>query len=173
MLDVELPSDVAELLGRHDVPAGRLQLEITENTIMADPVRALDVLGRLGELGVQLSLDDFGTGYSSLAYLRRLPVQELKIDRSFISGLAREAGDEAIVRSVVELGHSLRLTVVAEGVEDERTFAKAGELGCDLVQGFYVARPMPAAELPSWLEGWEAERRSRMLIHDQGGMQWT
>ncbi|MBN1772312.1 MAG: EAL domain-containing protein, partial [Deltaproteobacteria bacterium] len=128
-----------------------LHLEITESTVMADPHQALAVLGELRELGVRLSLDDFGTGYSSLAYLQKLPVHELKIDRSFVMHLAASAGDAAIVQTIAALGHHLGLDVVAEGVEDAESLDRLGHLGCDLAQGFHIARPMPGPDVLPWL----------------------
>ena len=126
-------------------------LEITESSIMTDPTRALEILNRLHALGVQLAIDDFGTGYSSMAYLKSLPVDELKVDRSFVKNLRHNQSDTVIVRSTVDLGHNLGLRVVAEGVEDQATWQELATLGCDSVQGFYLARPMPAAELAAWL----------------------
>ena len=118
---------------------------------MTDPTRAIAVLGSLHALGVRLSVDDFGTGYSSLSYLKRLPVQEVKIDRSFVSGLGDGTDDLAIVRSIIDLGGHLGLEVVAEGVEDQRTWDLLRSMGCDLVQGWHLSRALPARELPVWL----------------------
>jgi diguanylate cyclase (GGDEF)-like protein len=151
LLDAEFPAAVAAAVDRSGVPADRLQLEITENVVMADPVRAAQVLADLGRIGVRLSLDDFGTGYSSLAYLKQLPVEELKIDRSFVMGMAADGLDAAIVRSTIDLARNLGLQVVAEGVEDAATLADLEALGCDLAQGFYLSRPVPPAELEAWM----------------------
>jgi diguanylate cyclase (GGDEF)-like protein len=151
LLDVSLPDEVAKLLHTWDVAAGRLVLEITESTIMADPALALDILTRLHELGVQLAIDDFGTGYSSMAYLKSLPVHELKVDRSFVMHMRTNSSDRVIVRSTVDLGHNLGLQVVAEGVEDQETWQELAALGCDTVQGYYLGKPMPAGELTDWL----------------------
>jgi EAL domain-containing protein (putative c-di-GMP-specific phosphodiesterase class I) len=151
LLDPGLPAQVAELLDRHGLEARSLQLEITESSIMDQPARALDVLNALASLGVELAIDDFGTGYSSLAYLQRLPVRQLKIDRSFVTHLSENESDAAIVRSTIELGHSLALTVVAEGVEDATSMDLLAAAGCDLVQGYHVARPMEGGEIESWL----------------------
>ncbi len=151
VLDLQIPRDVARLLRRHELPPDRLTLEINETTIMADPVRAVEILRQLSELGVRLSLDDFGTGYSSLAYLRRLPVCEVKVDRSFVADMNAHSQGEAIVRSVIDLAHSLQLKVVAEGVEDEPTLKRLRDLGCDLVQCYHLARPMSAEDLRDWL----------------------
>ncbi|PRY48501.1 diguanylate cyclase (GGDEF)-like protein [Geodermatophilus tzadiensis] len=158
LYDADLVDEVARLLARHDVPAGRLTLEVTEGSVMADPARAIALLHQLRDLGVRLSVDDFGTGYSSLSYLKRLPVHEVKIDRSFVMGLQSGAEDVAIVRAVTDLGRHLDLEVVAEGVEDAATWELLREVGCDLVQGWYLGRPMPAAELLPWLRSRPAAR---------------
>jgi diguanylate cyclase (GGDEF)-like protein len=147
LLDVALPDEVAEALLRHDVPANRLELEITEDTILTDPQRVRSVLGRLAELGVTLAIDDFGAGYSSLGYLKRLPVDVLKIDRSFVMNMSSDENDAVIVRSTIDLGHNLGLRVVAEGVEDATAMHTLEELDCDIAQGYYVSRPVPASEL--------------------------
>jgi diguanylate cyclase (GGDEF)-like protein len=150
--DADLVAEVSTLLRKHDVPAGRLTLEVTESSVMADPARAIALLHQLRELGVRLSVDDFGTGYSSLSYLKRLPVQEVKIDRSFVTGL-REHGSEdvAIVRAIVDLGRHLGLEVVAEGVEDQETWDLLASMGCDLVQGWHLGKAMPVHGLVPWL----------------------
>ncbi|MEU1333740.1 bifunctional diguanylate cyclase/phosphodiesterase [Streptomyces sp. NPDC005865] len=142
---------VAARLARHGVPAGALQLEITEHVLLEDPQRAADTLAGLTGHGVKMSLDDFGTGYSSLVHLRRLPVSELKIDRSFVARLAVDNEDAEIVRCTVDLAHSLGLLVVAEGVEDDETWERLRDLGCDAVQGWLVAAAMPADEATAWL----------------------
>jgi diguanylate cyclase len=147
LLDAELVDDVARLLAEEEVPLGRLELEITESMIMTDPERAIATLDKLAAMGIRLSLDDYGTGHSSLAHLRRLPVQELKIDRSFVQHLADEGDDLAIVRSTIDLGHNLGLRVVAEGVEDARSLAELVRLKCDLAQGFHLGRPVPPDDL--------------------------
>ncbi|RDG37231.1 putative bifunctional diguanylate cyclase/phosphodiesterase [Streptomyces corynorhini] len=151
---------VAARLARHGVPAGSLQLEITEHVLLEDPQRAADTLAGLTGHGVKMSLDDFGTGYSSLVHLRRLPVSELKIDRSFVARLAVDAEDAEIVRCTVDLAHSLGLLVVAEGVEDDETWERLRDLGCDAVQGWLVAAAMPPHEATAWLlargeRGWQ------------------
>ncbi|MCB5183207.1 putative bifunctional diguanylate cyclase/phosphodiesterase [Streptomyces antimicrobicus] len=142
---------VAARLARHGVPAGALQLEITEHVLLEDPQRAADTMAGLTGHGVKMSLDDFGTGYSSLVHLRRLPVSELKIDRSFVARLAVDAQDAEIVRCTVDLAHSLGLLVVAEGVEDDETWEHLRDLGCDAVQGWLVAAAMPPQEATAWL----------------------
>ncbi|MGW0820809.1 putative bifunctional diguanylate cyclase/phosphodiesterase [Streptomyces sp. NPDC002845] len=151
---------VAARLARHGVPAGALQLEITEHVLLEDPQRAADTLAGLTGHGVKMSLDDFGTGYSSLVHLRRLPVSELKIDRSFVARLAVDTEDAEIVRCTVDLAHSLGLLVVAEGVEDDETWERLRDLGCDAVQGWLVAAAMPPDETTAWLRargsrGWQ------------------
>jgi EAL domain-containing protein (putative c-di-GMP-specific phosphodiesterase class I) len=154
LLDPELPDVVARLLRRYGVPAGQLTLEITESSIMTDPARTIGLLERLAAMGVRLSVDDFGTGYSSLSYLKRLPVDEVKIDKSFVTDMERDADDEVIVRSIVDLGGNLSLDVVAEGVEDRATWERLARMGCTMAQGYFLHRPMPPQELPGWLAGW-------------------
>jgi EAL domain-containing protein (putative c-di-GMP-specific phosphodiesterase class I) len=151
LIDVGFPDDVAGLLAKWRLGPERLELEITESTILEDPFRTKIVLDRLHAMGIRLSIDDFGTGYSSLAYLRQLPVSEIKIDRSFVLGMTRDRDDDVIVRSTIDLGRNLGLHVVAEGVETEETWQRLSELGCELVQGFLLSRPVPAAELAAWL----------------------
>lgn len=119
---------------------------------MADPARATTLLKHMRDLGVRLSVDDFGTGYSSLSYLKRLPVHEVKIDRSFITGLAERSDDVAIVQAIVDLGRNLGLEVVAEGVEDQATWDLLAAMGCDLVQGWHLGRPMPVGDVLHWLQ---------------------
>ncbi|MFC9647792.1 MULTISPECIES: putative bifunctional diguanylate cyclase/phosphodiesterase [unclassified Streptomyces] len=166
---------VAARLARHGVPAGSLQLEITEHVLLEDPQRAADTLAGLTGHGVKMSLDDFGTGYSSLVHLRRLPVSELKIDRSFVARLAVDTEDGEIVRCTVDLAHSLGLLVVAEGVEDDETWERLRDLGCDAVQGWLVAAAMPPHEATAWLlargeRGWqrpaelEAQRARELAV---------
>jgi diguanylate cyclase (GGDEF)-like protein len=154
VLNTALPDKVAAALVAAGLPAQKLILEITESSIMGDPERTVPTLERLDAIGVTLSLDDFGTGYSSLSYLQRLPVREVKIDRSFIMGLTSDSdkhASEILVRSIIGLGASFGLRIVAEGVEDAEVLALLRELGCDLVQGFHIGRPMPAADLAATL----------------------
>jgi len=155
LMDAAFPDHVAELLRRHRLPAELLQLEVTENTIMTDPERALDVLARLSETGIGLSLDDYGTGYSSLAYIKRLPIRELKIDRSFVFNLDTDAQDATIVRSTIELANRLDLRVVAEGVETSASWSTLGGMGAAQAQGYYLSAPLPAERLEAWIEEWE------------------
>jgi len=147
---------LSEQLARHRVPAERIQLEITESAIMADPNRALATTSQLADLGVALALDDFGTGYSSLQHLRKLPLTEIKIDRSFVAGLAHNADDATIVASIILMARSMGLRTVAEGVENEYTRRLLGDLGCTLAQGWFVARPMPADHFSRWLSNYGA-----------------
>jgi len=149
--DQTLPTKVARALERHGLPARALVIELTEDTLMTDPDRAADVLRQLRVLGVAVSIDDYGTGYSSLAYLRRLPVDELKMDRSFTVGLVDDPAATAIVRHTVDLAHALGLRLVAEGVEDQRALEIVTQLGGDVAQGYHIAPPMPADELFDWL----------------------
>ncbi len=151
VVDSTLPDAVAATLRRWDVPGDRLECEISEDTVMGDPRRAGDVLERLRALGVRLSLDDFGTGHSSLSYLKRLPLDEVKIDRSFVIGMADDASDAAIVRSTIDLARHLGLAVVAEGVETAEVLDVLASLECDVAQGFLLSRPLPASELGAWL----------------------
>ena len=150
--DVQLPGQVARLLERHDVRADQLELEITETAIMNDPSRAMQVLGELDAMGVRLSIDDFGTGYTSLAQLKRLPVDEVKIDRSFVLNMLRDANDAMIVRSIIDLAHNMNRIVVAEGVENKKILDALADLQCDVVQGYFYSRPLPAAEFHRWYE---------------------
>jgi diguanylate cyclase (GGDEF)-like protein len=152
LLDASLPELVARLLDEHGVPASLLRLEVTESAVMSDVARCTDVLQRLHELGVRLSIDDFGTGYSSMVHLRRLPVDELKIDRSFVLGMTTMAADAVLVRTAIDLGHNLGLTVVAEGVEGPEHVDALRGLGCDVAQGFHYARPMGEVEVTALLE---------------------
>ncbi|MEZ7004038.1 putative bifunctional diguanylate cyclase/phosphodiesterase [Streptomyces sp. AD55] len=175
--DVHTPGfagSVAARLARHGVPAGALQLEITEHVLLEDPQRAADSLNALTGHGVKMSLDDFGTGYSSLVHLRRLPVSELKIDRSFVARLAVDAEDAEIVRCTVDLAHSLGLLVVAEGVEDDETWERLRDLGCDAVQGWLVAAAMPPEETTAWLRargsrGWQRPAAALPAAADDQG----
>ncbi len=151
LTDLELPRQVAGLLGRWGVPPEMLTLEVTETTIMVDPTRTMTVLGLLRDLGVSLSIDDFGTGYSSLAYLKRLQAHELKIDKSFVFMMTSNSNDAVIVRSTIELGHNLGLRLVAEGVEDAETWSMLKALGCDVIQGYHLSRPLPAEQVCAWI----------------------
>ncbi len=147
LLDLELPDRIAAMLADAGVPADRLELEVTESTILADPFRVRHVIDRLNELGLGLAIDDFGTGYSSLAYLKQLPVQTIKIDRSFVMDMLESESDAAIVRSTIDLARNLGLRVVAEGVETEAMWDALREQGCTLAQGYLISKPVSAADL--------------------------
>jgi diguanylate cyclase (GGDEF)-like protein len=153
LLDVKLPEQIAALVERAGIESHRLELEITESLIMGDPDRVRAVVERLKEIGVRLAIDDFGTGYSSLSYLKTLPVDVIKIDRSFVMAMATEESDAAIVRSTIELAHNLGLEVVAEGVEDAETLARLAKCGCDYAQGYFIARPCGVADF------WKTEQQ--------------
>jgi diguanylate cyclase (GGDEF)-like protein len=151
LVDSDLPRQVASMLAARDVSPDALQLEITEEFLMADRDRARAILTQLRDGGVQISVDDYGTGYSSLSYLRDLPVDELKLDRSFVFPMADDARAAALVASTIALAHSLGLRMVAEGVETEVAYTELARLGCDQAQGYFMSRPVPAAELDHWL----------------------
>ena len=160
LIDQGLPDLVARRLSEHGVDSRWLEVEVTETNAMTDPARASEILRRLADLGVSVSVDDYGTGYSSLSYLRSLPVDTLKIDRSFITSMLSDEGNAVIVRSTIELAHNLGLRVVAEGVEDEATREALAHLGCHLAQGYYLSRPLPADDLLSLLD-----RRAPVGVH--------
>ena len=153
LITPSFPATVAVLLEKHACPSQRLILEITETAILGDPELALQNMNRLHALGCQLSIDDFGTGYSSLAYLKRLPVDELKIDKSFVMNMAMDSSDSVIVRSTIDLGHNMGLKVVAEGVETLDVLHLLREMGCDVVQGYLISRPIDAAAMGRWGRG--------------------
>ncbi|MEP6548330.1 MAG: EAL domain-containing protein [Gammaproteobacteria bacterium] len=153
--DVRLDARIASMLTRHQLPPGLLTLELTESGFIEDPTRALRMLDAIAALGVSLSIDDFGTGYSSLSQLVRMPVHEVKIDRSFVQGLETDPEFAPIVRYAIDMGHGLGLKVVAEGIESETAAARLRDLGCDIGQGYLYAKPMPLAAVESWLEGRE------------------
>jgi diguanylate cyclase (GGDEF)-like protein len=148
----QLAENIARMLENWSVPAGWLELEITESAIMTDPVRALNILTRLDAMGVRLAIDDFGTGYSSLSYLKKLPVDSIKIDKSFVMHMSTDKNDEVIVRSTIDLAHNLDLRVVAEGVERQEAWEMLNELGCDMAQGYYISQALAAAEFAAWLK---------------------
>jgi diguanylate cyclase (GGDEF)-like protein len=150
--DLGLPDEVVRLLHKWDVDPRFLELEITETSLMADPARATDVLARLSARRLRLSIDDFGTGYSSLAFLRQLPVDEIKVDKSFIMNMLSDENDAVIVRSTIDLGRNLGLRVVAEGVESEEIWARLAYMGCDLAQGNYLSEPLAPEPLVVWLQ---------------------
>ncbi|HUK57187.1 MAG TPA: PAS domain-containing protein [Nitrospiria bacterium] len=151
LLDPKLPALVAEQLQSAGVNPGWMRFEITESAIMADPVHALDVLTKLHEMGIRLSIDDFGTGYSSLFYLQKLPVDTIKIDKSFIINMGRNQNDVVIVRSTIDLAHSLGLRAIAEGVETQDLWDRLSPMGCDAAQGYYISKPLPSEEFTRWI----------------------
>jgi diguanylate cyclase (GGDEF)-like protein len=154
LLDQDLPGKFRTILERHQLAPVSFCLEITESAIMDDPIRAQQTLERLHAMGFDLSIDDFGTGYSSLAYLKQLPVDELKIDKSFVLNMENDEGDRKIVRSTIDLGHNLNLRVVAEGIESEAVWRLLAELGCDQGQGYFMSRPIPGDQLLAWRSKW-------------------
>ena len=151
--DESLPATVATLLAKHDVPPHLLDLELTESAIMIDPVRARQMLQKLSALGVRLSLDDFGAGYTSLSQLTSMPIDEIKIDRAFVMAMVDDPGNALIVTSVIELGHTLGLTMVAEGVETAHALSALAGFGCDVAQGYHMSRPIPVADFDAWCAG--------------------
>lgn len=165
LYDSKLVRDVADLLALHAVAPESLILEITESAVMDDADRARDLLEDLAAIGVRLSVDDFGTGYSSLAYLARLPVSEVKVDRAFVSRMTSDTKDAAIVRSVIDLGHNLNMRVVAEGVEDRTCWDALAGFGADIAQGFLLSRPLPADAFESWLAEHDADAFRRGDVH--------
>jgi EAL domain-containing protein (putative c-di-GMP-specific phosphodiesterase class I) len=153
LLDTSLPGEIHAALLRHGLPPEALVLELTEGSVMSDPTRIGEVLERLAALGVGLSLDDFGTGYSSLLHLKTLPVGEVKIDRSFVTGALHDAKDAAIVRATIDLARELGMRTVAEGVEDDAVWERLSALGCEVIQGYALSRPVPAAEAAALIAG--------------------
>jgi diguanylate cyclase (GGDEF)-like protein len=161
LADEDFPNKVARELERVGIPPELLTFELTESGVMSDPQKALPILRELHSLGITLAVDDFGTGYSSLAYLRQLPVDQVKIDKSFVLGMGTDLGDLAVVRSIVELGHSLGLTVVAEGVEEDVARDQLEAMGCDVAQGYLISRPLPEDRLEAWLQARTARSPGR------------
>jgi diguanylate cyclase (GGDEF)-like protein len=165
LADPTLLERVRELLEEQALPPELLRLEVTESAVMANPALAQHTLSGLNRLGVRLSIDDYGTGYSSMAYLKRLPVDELKVDRSFVYHMTEAGNDDAIlVRSAIDLGHNLGLNVVAEGVERSEHVSALRELGCDVAQGHHFARPMPPGPLLTWIRDWSTAPRGKVPV---------
>lgn len=160
--DTQIVSQVTEALRESGLPARLLTLEVTEGAIMADAEGAIQVLRALRDAGIRLSIDDLGTGHSSLAYLKRLPVDEVKIDKAFVMGMIEDSADDAIVESVSGLARRLGMKCAAEGVESEAIFDRLGELGCEYAQGYWVARPLPASEVVAFVASW----RERVAMHE-------
>lgn len=157
LISSDLPEKIEQIFKQHNVTYDAISLEITESSIMDDPVRAEATLQRLSQMGLKIAIDDFGTGYSSLGYLKRLPVQELKIDKSFVMNMANNESDTIIVRSTVDLGHNLNLKVVAEGVETLEVWNLLAKMGCDYGQGYFMGKPMPEKDFKAWLVRWEEQ----------------
>ncbi len=151
LLEPTFPSRVLAILDNEGASAEGITMEITESALMADPAKARNVLIFLSQHGFRFSIDDFGTGYSSLAYLKHLPVREIKIDKIFVSKLITDADNTTIVRSTIDLGHNLALSVTAEGIEDQETWNMLGALGCDEAQGYFMSKPLPVEQLDRWL----------------------
>jgi diguanylate cyclase (GGDEF)-like protein/PAS domain S-box-containing protein len=164
LIDDRVIVELAALMQHYQIPAGRLELEITETALIHDPRHALQLLERIAQLGVALSIDDFGIGYSSLAYLRDMPISALKIDRTFVSDLLNNPPDQLIVRSIVQLAHGLNLKVIAEGVEYSDVVTWLNGMGCDQAQGYYISRPLPPNDLPNWVAQWESKIGSANLL---------
>jgi EAL domain-containing protein (putative c-di-GMP-specific phosphodiesterase class I) len=162
LYDPDLLDLLGELMHAYSTGDCQFEVELTESTLMSDPNRARAVVDGLRSLGVRVSVDDFGTGYSSLAYLKRLPLDELKVDRCFVHDMATDTRDQAVVKAIIDLSHTLGMRVVAEGVEDAQSMDMLAQLGCDLVQGYYLARPLA----PDALAAWIAER-ARVLAIDR------
>jgi diguanylate cyclase (GGDEF)-like protein len=170
LLDRDLPKDIERMLEAHSLPAQALTLELTERMIMSDPERSMNAVARLSDLGVQLSVDDFGTGYSSLANLRRLPINELKIDRSFVSPMLVDESALIIVRSTINLAHDLGMYITAEGVEDDDTLQRLALLGCDLAQGYFLSRPLAPSAFRAWLAAESIEGAPAVSANSEGGV---
>ncbi|HZR45913.1 MAG TPA: GGDEF domain-containing phosphodiesterase, partial [Candidatus Manganitrophaceae bacterium] len=152
LLDPKLPETMAALLRSGGVGPEQIEFEITESVIMADPARAQETLVRLHEMGIRSSIDDFGIGYSSLSYLQNLPVDQIKVDKSFVMHMTKNKGDAKIVHSTIELAHNLGLEVVAEGVETEEILDWLTEMGCDAAQGYFISKPLPPEDLTRWIQ---------------------
>jgi EAL domain-containing protein (putative c-di-GMP-specific phosphodiesterase class I) len=158
LYDPELIERVRGLFSTWGIAPGLIQFELTESALMVDPTDALETLLRLKRLDVQLFVDDFGTGHSSLSYLQKLPVDGVKVDQSFVMPMVSSGDSAVIVRSTIELGHNLGLKVVAEGVESQAIWERLGALGCDVAQGYFISKPMPAAEFEQWDATWSHVR---------------
>jgi diguanylate cyclase (GGDEF)-like protein len=155
--DVDLPVTLKQLLDKYNVPASQLVLEITESSVMRDETVARDILGRFRDMGMRIAIDDYGTGYSSLAQIKNLPVTELKIDKSFVMNLHQDNDDAVIVKSTIEMGHNMGLSVTAEGVETEAIRRILEQYGCDMLQGYYFSRPLPVDAFTEWLASFDGE----------------
>jgi len=169
--DDEFVKHLNKMILEHRINPGKIQLEITESIIMADTSRALKTISALDSMGVRISIDDFGTGYSSLAYIKKIPVNELKIDKSFVMEMEQDESDAAIVKSTIDLAHNLGLKVTAEGVETENALSLLDTLGCDSAQGFHICRPVPFEKMVSWLPEWQEKNYSHVNIHDEDSLE--
>ncbi len=167
--NADFPDQVGDLLRKWGIPADHLVFEITESSIMSDVARATETVNHLDRMGVRISIDDFGTGYTSLAYIRKLPVSEIKVDKSFVLNMQESSDDAVIVRSVVDLGHNLGLDVVAEGVEDRETWDMLTRLGCTTAQGYYICRPVEPAALAAWVHSQAHEHHELPQLHAGAG----
>ena len=156
-MDDRLVNLIQKLLVEYDVEPAKLELEVTESAVMQDAYKAIDYLHQIARLGVQLSIDDFGTGYSSLAYLRNLPINKLKLDRSFVMGMMKDAEGESIVQTIISLAKTMKLEVIAEGVEDIETLSKLYNMNCDTAQGYYICKPNNWDFISHWLKRREKE----------------
>ena len=163
--DMELPATVSRLLADIGIDPEYLTLEITESAVMSNPSDGLIILTALDKMGVTLAIDDFGTGYSSLAYLKRLPVDELKIDKSFVMEMEENENDAVIVRSTIDLAHNLGLKVTAEGVETQDAWDTLSILGCDQSQGYFMGRPMSVEKLDQWLRESDRSTLAASALH--------
>ena len=155
VLDPQLPSKVRDVLEEYNMPPNRLGFEVSERGVMEDPAQAIQMLSTISQMGITISIDNFGTGYSSLAYLKTMPVRQIKIDQSFVEEMGNNLNDIAIVRSMIDLGHNLGLKVMAEGVSTSESYNMLKEFGCDAIQGSHVNHPVPSGELLLWLESTE------------------
>jgi len=162
--DLSFADEILEILNQHSVSSGCLKLEVTETALMEEPDNVISALHRLNAMGLRISIDDFGIGYSSLTYLQQLPVNELKIDKSFGLSLIDDANSVVIVRSTIDLAHKLGLRVVAEGVESKDTLDLLNQLGCDAVQGYYLGKPMPMREMLDWVIENEWEDAPEIIV---------
>ena len=165
--DEEFVTHLSAAILEHRIDPGKIELEITESVIMADTSRALKTINALDSMGIRISIDDFGTGYSSLAYLKKIPVNELKIDKSFVMDMEQDENDAVIVRSTIDLAHNLGLKVLAEGVETEGALNLLDVLGCDSAQGFHISRPVPESVLLAWMQDWQGKNDPHVNIHDE------
>jgi diguanylate cyclase len=178
LLDLKLPREIGRMLSRVGASAGTLEVEITESAIMSDPRRAQRVLDRMREMGVRIAIDDFGTGYSSLVSLKQLPVDTIKVDKSFVLNMENDPNDAAIVRSTVALGHNLDLEVVAEGIENQAVWDQLAAMGADIAQGYYLSKPLAPDRFDTWLGayqqmfGREAAGREAGTGGEAGGQPW-